>query len=132
MQNFNNDEIINFTFEIVPDTAIASTDYEYQSSTATFDADTGVYTDTLAIAGGSFDGTFSIDILADDLIEEAEIFTVNIIDVTANTLIGVNSASVTIEDADLNANPILDSVNTDVAQAIGIESESNNLLEPDL
>ena len=97
------DETVNVTFEIVPGTATATEDYEYQSDTATFDEQTGVYTDTIAIAGSSSDATFSIDILPDTIAEGDEAFTVNITDVSSNAQIGTSSASVTIEE-DNNSN----------------------------
>ncbi|GEM_PF-2043938 len=92
-------ETVNVTFEIVPGTATALEDYQYLSTSATFDEDTGVYTDTVAIAGGSSDVTFFVDILADALIESEETFTVNITDVSPNAQIGlVDTTTVTIED----------------------------------
>ncbi|MEM8828032.1 MAG: malectin domain-containing carbohydrate-binding protein [Cyanobacteria bacterium P01_G01_bin.19] len=93
-----NDETVNVTFEIVPGTATALEDYEYQSTTATFNEQTGIYTDTVAIAGSSSDATFLIDILPDAIAEADEAFTVNIIDVSPNAQIGTDSASVTIQD----------------------------------
>ncbi len=93
-------ETVNVTFEIVPGTATALEDYEYLSLSATFDEETGVYTDTVAIAGGSSDVTFLVDILPDTLMESEETFTVNITDVSPNAQIGlVDSTSVTIEDS---------------------------------
>lgn len=93
-------ETVNVTFEIVPGTATALEDYEYLSPSATFDEDTGVYTDTVAIAGGSSDVTFLVDILPDALMESEETFTVNITNVSPNAQIGLeDSATVTIEDS---------------------------------
>ena len=94
------EETVDVTFEIIPGTATATEDYEYQSGTATFDEQTGVYTDTVSIAGSSSDATFSIDILNDAIAEGNEAFTVNIVDVSPNAQIGTDSASVTIEDDD--------------------------------
>ena len=95
-------ETVNVTFEIVPGTATAvgdDKDYEYLSNSATFDENTGIYTDTIAIAGGSSDATFLVDILSDALMESDETFTVNITDVSPNAEIGtVDTATVTIED----------------------------------
>ena len=93
-------ETVDVTFEIVPGTATALDDYEYLSDSATFDEQTGIYTDTIAIAGSSSDATFSIDILADAIAEGDEAFTVNITDVSANAQIGTDTASVTIEEDD--------------------------------
>ena len=92
------DETINVTFEIVPGTATATEDYEYQSDTGTYDPQTGIYTDTVAIAGSSSDATFSVDILPDAIAEGDEAFTVNITDVSSNAQIGTDSTFVTIED----------------------------------
>lgn len=94
-----NDEIVNVTFEIVPGTATAEEDYIYQSDTATFDPQTGIYTDTVTIAGGSSDATFLTDIVSDTIAENDEVFSVNITDVSPNVEIGTDSASVTIQDS---------------------------------
>ena len=92
-------QTVNVTFEIVPGTATALEDYEYLSPNATFDEETGIYTDTVAIAGGSSDVTFLVDILPDSLVESEETFTVNITDVSPNAQIGiVDTANVTIEN----------------------------------
>jgi len=93
-------ETVEVTFEITPGTATAQEDYEYLSATATFDPQTGTYTDTVTIAGSSSDATFLIDILQDTIAEADEAFTVNITDVSPNADIGTSSASVTIEDDD--------------------------------
>jgi len=97
------DETVDVTFEIVPGTATALEDYEYQSSTASFDEQTGIYTDTIAIAGSSSDATFFVDILPDEIAEGDEAFTVNITDVSPNAQIGNDSASVTIEEDEDNS-----------------------------
>ena len=101
------DETLYATVEIVPDTAIANLDYQYQSDTATFDATTGIYTDRIAIAGSSFDGTLSIDILADEIPEAAEAFTVNLIELNNSATIGTGSATVIIA-GDRNINTLLE------------------------
>ncbi len=94
-------ETVSVTFEIVPNTAMPEQDYIYSSSTASFVAETGVYTDTVVIAGSSSDATFLIDILQDELEESSEAFTVNLISVSSNAQLGVaSSASITIEDDD--------------------------------
>ncbi len=94
------DETVSVTFEIVPGTATALEDYGYVgSANATFDALTGVYTDTVTIAGSSSDVTFFVDILQDLFVEADEAFTVNITGVSANAQIGTSSsAAVTITD----------------------------------
>jgi hypothetical protein len=94
------DETVNVTFEIVPGTATPEQDYEYVSGSANFDSQTGIYTDTVTIAGSSSDATFLIDILQDAIAESDEAFSVNITDVSPNAQIGTASASVTIEDDD--------------------------------
>ncbi|MEL6496276.1 MAG: malectin domain-containing carbohydrate-binding protein, partial [Cyanobacteria bacterium J06623_7] len=104
------DETLFVTVEIVADTAIALTDYEYLSDTATFDETTGTYTEQLAIAGSSFDATLSIDILADDFSEAAEMFNVNIIELSNNAVIGTGTTSVIIasdRDLETQANSLL-------------------------
>ena len=116
------EETVEVTFEIVPGTATALDDYEYLSDTATFDEQTGIYTDTVAIAGSSSDATFSIDILADAIAEGDEAFTVNITDVSTNAQIGTDSASVTIEENDSTSDAVLYRVNaggTEIAATDG-------------
>ena len=95
-------ESVDVTFEIVPDSATPGFgfDYEYLSPTATFDAQTGVYTDTVTIASEASNATIAIDILQDTLEESAEAFTVNITGVSSNAEIGTSSAAVTIQDDD--------------------------------
>ena len=93
-------ESVDVTFEITPGTATVQEDYEYLSPTATFDAQTGTYTDTVSIAGNSSDVTFLIDILEDTIAEADEAFAVNITDVSPNAQIGAGSTSVTITDGE--------------------------------
>ena len=129
-----NDETVNVTFEVVPGTATALDDYEYLSNTATFDEQTGIYTDTIAIAGSSSDATFSIDILPDAIAEGDESFTVNITDVSSNAQIGTDSASVTIEENNATQEAVLYRVNagggeisaTDGSIAWSSDTVSNN------
>lgn len=117
------DETVNVTFEIVPGTATATEDYEYQSTTATFDSQTGIYTDTVAIAGSSSDATFLIDILPDAITEGDEAFTVNITDVSPNAQIGTDSASVTIEDNSPSQETILYRVNAGGAEIAAADGD---------
>ncbi|MGB5713586.1 MAG: malectin domain-containing carbohydrate-binding protein [Waterburya sp.] len=117
------DETVNVTFEIVPGTATATEDYEYQSTTATFDSQTGIYTDTVAIAGSSSDATFLIDILPDAITEGDEAFTVNITDVSPNAQIGTDSASVTIEDNSPSQETILYRVNAGGAEIAATDGD---------
>ncbi len=104
-------ETVDVTFEIVPDTATVMEDYDYTSGTATFDAATGVYTDTVSIAGSSSDVTFLIGIEPDALEEGDEAFTVNIIDVSPNAQIGTASADVTITDDDISDGTVVAAIN---------------------
>ena len=96
-----NDETVTVNFEILPGSATPQTDYTF--SGGSFDAQTGVYTGSVAIAGGSSDATFSIDIVEDDVFEGDETFTVNITGVSANAQVGTASATVTIADDDISA-----------------------------
>ncbi|MEO0984976.1 MAG: malectin domain-containing carbohydrate-binding protein [Cyanobacteria bacterium J06639_14] len=95
-----NDESVDITFEIVPGTASPQSDYEYTSATASYDPQTGIYTDTVTIAGSSSDVTVLIDVLQDAIVEGDEAFSVNMIGVSSNAQIGTGSASVTITDDD--------------------------------
>lgn len=111
------DETVDVTFEIVPGTATPQQDYEYQSATASFDQQTGVYTDTVSIAGGSSDVTVLIDLLQDTLPETDEDFVVKITEVSANAQIGTDSTTVTIQDDD----------STDGAAVLSITEDSDNV-----
>lgn len=105
-QTVPSDETVSITFEIVPNTAMpgAGNDYSYASGTAIFDSQTGVYTDTVQIAGSSSDVTFNINILQDTIDELDELFTVNITSVSSNAVIGTaSSATITISDDDVSA-----------------------------
>jgi len=109
-------ETVNVTFEIVPGTATPGEDYDF--SAGTFDANTGIYTGTVAIAGSSSDATFNIDILQElpgsEVVEPDEAFTVNITGVSPNADIGTALATVTIEDDDVVVNPggVVAAINT--------------------
>ncbi len=109
------DEMVSVTFEIVPGTATVLEDYDYTPTSATFDAQTGIYTDTVTIAGSSSDATFFVDILQDLDVEGGEAFTVNITEVSPNALIGTASTSVTILDDEI-ANRVSISNVTDAAE----------------
>ena len=105
-------ETIEVTFQIVPGTATPQEDYTYQSTTANFDEQTGVYTDTVLIAGSSSDATFFIDALQDTFLETNETFTVDITDVSPNAEIGTTSStSVTIKDNESTNETVLYRVN---------------------
>ncbi|RMF68154.1 MAG: hypothetical protein D6742_05800, partial [Cyanobacteria bacterium J069] len=100
-QTIPSNETVNVTFQIVPGTATAQADYVYNSPTATFNAATGVYTDTVTIAGSSSDVTFFVNILQDTLVEGNEAFTVNLLSVSPNAQLGATtSTTVTITDDD--------------------------------
>jgi len=101
-------ETLYATLEILPDSAIAKLDYEYQSDTASFDESTGIYTDRLAIAGSSFDATLTVDLIADNMIEEPEMFTVRLVDLSSQGLVGESSSQVTIEDSSFIGDIILE------------------------
>ena len=106
------DETVQVTFQIVPGTATPQEDYTYQSTNASFDEQTGVYTDTISIAGSSSDATFFIDALQDTLLENNEALTVEITNISPNAEIGTtNSASVTIEDDDSTADNVVAAIN---------------------
>ncbi len=94
------DETVDVTFTITPGTATATEDYEYTSNTAVFNAQTGVYTDTVGIAGSSSDVTFNIDILQDLVVEGDEDFVVTITSVSTNAAIGAASSTITVKDDD--------------------------------
>ena len=107
------DETVDVSFEIVPNTATPGNngDYDYVSTSASFNSQTGVYTDTVTIAGSSSDVTIPINILQDFLEETSEAFTVNITDVSSNATIGSSSSvTITIVDDD-SASGVLYRVN---------------------
>ena len=93
-------ESVDVTFEIVPGTATPAADYEYISASASFNQQTGVYTDTVTIAGSSSDATVLVDVLQDAIVEGDEAFTINLTEVSSNAQLGIASAAVTIEDDD--------------------------------
>jgi hypothetical protein len=100
-QTIPSNETVTVTFQIIPGTASPQTDYTYTSPTATFNAATGVYTDTVTIAGNSSDVTFPINIIQDAIAETNEAFTVNITGVSPNAQLGATTSTmVTITDDD--------------------------------
>ncbi|MEL6441246.1 MAG: malectin domain-containing carbohydrate-binding protein [Cyanobacteria bacterium J06621_8] len=101
-------EAVEITLEIVPETATALVDYEYLSPTASFNNQTGVYTDTITIEENLSDASLVIDILPDSLVEGDEAFAINVIGVSSNANLGSSSATVTIVDDDTNSNPTSD------------------------
>ncbi|PSN07928.1 hypothetical protein C7293_30395, partial [filamentous cyanobacterium CCT1] len=124
-----NAETVEVTFQIVPGTATVLADYAYTSSTAAFDAATGVYTDTVSIAGGSKDVTFFVDIVQDQVAELDEAFTVNIIGTSTNATVGATpSATVTIKDGG-GVPPVIttaDTVNVLENQALVLDIQSTD------
>ncbi len=94
-------ETVSVTFEIVRGTATPQEDYEYLSTSATYVVQTGTYTDTLVIAGNSSSVSLGIAILPDTIEELDEAFTVNILSVSNNAVLGTDvSTTVTILDDD--------------------------------
>lgn len=97
-----NNETVDVTFQIAPGTATGGVGGDYTYSGGTFSS--GVYTDTLQIAGGSSDLTIPVTILNDGEFELNEAFTLTITGVSSNALIGSNdTANVTITDNDAPA-----------------------------
>ena len=72
-------ETVDITFEIVPGGATPLEDYLYSDASASYDTVTGIYTDTVSIAGSSSDVTFLVNILQDALPEANEAFSINIL-----------------------------------------------------
>ena len=93
-------QTVTVNYEIVSGTATPQIDYNHSGF---FLAETGKYTGTATIAGGSADATFFVSIPQDTLVEGNETFTVNITSVSANALIGTGSTTVTIVDDDVPA-----------------------------
>ena len=94
------DETVEIVFEIAPAGATpgAGGDYSYAGG-GTFGG--GTYVDTVAIAGSSSDVTIPIQILQDAEIEPGEAFTVTLVSVSGNAVLGATSqATVTILDDD--------------------------------
>ncbi|MGF1566480.1 MAG: Calx-beta domain-containing protein [Nodosilinea sp.] len=101
-------ENVTIRFEIVPGSANVMEDYAYESATAVFDPQTGIYTDVVTIPSGFSTAGIPIKILQDILQEGDEIFTVNITDADSNFQVGANSStSITIEDGSLSPTSIL-------------------------
>jgi hypothetical protein len=92
-------ELVTVDFEIVPGKATPQENYEYESPSAIFVRQTGIYADRISIPSGASLGSISINILQDEIVEGNEDFTVNITGVSSNAQVGDNaSISVTIED----------------------------------
>jgi len=98
-----NDETVEATIEIVPNTATATEDYSYSSSTAVYNIDTGIYTEKIIIPGESADATLAIDLINDAIAENNESFSINVSSVGLEDIIYTDSISVTI--AGENPNP---------------------------
>ena len=73
-----NGELVEATVIIEPNTAIPEADYSYTSPTAVYEADTGIYRETIAIPGGSSDATIAIDLIDDAIAENNELFLVSV------------------------------------------------------
>ena len=99
---------VDVSLEIIPWSSTPQQDYIYESASATFDPDTGIYTDTVTIPSGSSLGSITTSILKDAVEESSETFTVNIADVGgSNFEIGsVQSVSTTIVDTKAYLSPL--------------------------
>lgn len=98
---------VTVTFEIVPDSATPLEDYGYESSTAIFNSETGIYTDSITIPSGFSIASVGVNIFPDTLQETVEAFTVNVTDVDSNYQISSDSStSIAIHDGSLWSTPI--------------------------
>jgi len=93
-------ETVLVSFDIVPNGATPLIDYEYLSSTATYDASTGIYSDSVVIVGGASVSEITVNILEDLVIEPDESYTINLTGVSGNAELGTSSGLVTIRDDD--------------------------------
>jgi len=119
-------ESVDVTFEITPGTATAQEDYEYLSATATFNPQTGTYTDTVSMAGSSSVATFLIDILQDTITEPNEAFAVKITDVSPNAEIDtIRPVSVTITEGETPDRTPLQVEAEDITNITGYRIEQN-------
>ncbi|WP_424930544.1 malectin domain-containing carbohydrate-binding protein [Amaricoccus tamworthensis] len=109
-------ESVTIDFEIVPGTATpgAGNDYEYTGVGATFNG--GVYTHSVSIAGSSSDVQIPVSILQDMDVEPGETFTVRLLSVSSNAVLGtVSETTVTIEDDD---SPVVVTLSGDPAVSV--------------
>ncbi|MEO1792442.1 MAG: Calx-beta domain-containing protein, partial [Cyanobacteria bacterium J06629_19] len=104
-------ESIEVFFEIVPGTATAGLDYELVGGT--LDANTGIYSGTITIAGNTSEASVSVDILTDTLSELDETFSFNITEVSPNAQIGESGTLVTLIDDDNPAIPVVSLIDID-------------------
>ncbi len=119
-------ESVFVTFEITPGTATAQEDYEYLSATATFNPQTGTYTDTVSMVGSSSVATFFVDILQDTITEPNEAFAVKITDVSPNAEIDtIHPASVTITEGETPDRTPLQVEAEDITNVTGYRIENN-------
>ncbi len=107
-----NDQTVTVTFEIAPGEATPLSDYEFLSPTASYSPGTGIYSDSIVIAGASSDATITIHLLEDTDVESTETFTINLTGVSSNAELGVSTATVTIQDDDGLVSTPLYRVNT--------------------
>lgn len=122
------DESVDVAFEITPGTATPQEDYEYLSATATFNPQTGTYTDTVSIAGSSSVATFLIDILQDTIAEPNEVFAVKITDVSPNAEIDtIRPVSVTITEGETPQETPLQIEAEDITNVTGYRIENNGI-----
>jgi len=121
-------ESVDVTFEITPGTATAQEDYEYLSATATFNPQTGTYTDTVSMAGSSSVATFLIDILQDTITEPNEAFAVKITDVSPNAEIDtIRPVSVTITEGETPDRTPLQVEAEDITNITGYRIENSRV-----
>lgn len=93
-----NDESVDVVIEIQGVDATPSADFQYNGG-GTFGG--GTYIDTVTIGGGSSDFQIPVQILQDAEIEPGEAFTVKLVGVSSNAVLGaVTQATITIEDDD--------------------------------
>lgn len=100
---------VTITVEILPGTAAPLQGYVYESLTATFDPQTGVYTDTVTLSSGFSVTNVVVSVLEDSIQEGSGAFTVNISDVSgANFEIGTSQlTSATIVEDSVQPLPLL-------------------------
>jgi len=121
-------ESVDVTFEITPGTATAQEDYEYLSATATFNPQTGTYTDTVSRAGISSVATFLIDILQDTITEPNEACAVKITDVSPNAEIDtIRPVSVTITEGETPDRTPLQVEAEDITNITGYRIENSRV-----
>ncbi len=88
---------VTITVEVIPGTATPLEDYVYDSLTATFNPQTGIYTDEFTISSGFSVTNVVVTLLEESIQEGSGAFTVNISDVSgANFEIGTSQLASTV------------------------------------